>query len=188
MADYEPPKRMDHSHPDHVYYHRGDCAGIWTRLAVALLDLAVLLVLLFLCTSFAFIVGMAHEDERPPAAFLVFYCGLAFLYLTAMKRSKFRTPAYRIFGLRIVDLMGQPPSMFIMTLRLLWWLLGPISPILDLMLVSDDDQRQTVRDKLFGTLVIRAAAKPAGHGVRTHGRLGFLGMMLTFPTVTRPDT
>ena len=155
---------------------------------MALIDLAVLLVLPFLCYWFAFVAGMVHEDDRAPTTFLVFFGGLAFLYLTVMKRSKVRTLAYRIFGLRIVDLRGKPPSMFVMTLRLLWWLLGPISPILDLMLVADDDQRQTVRDKLFGTLVVRTAAKPAGHGVKTYGRLGFLGMMLTFPTVKRPDT
>ena len=76
--------------------------------------------------------------------------------------------------------------MFTMSLRLAWWLLGPINPILDFLYLSEDEQRQTIRDKLMGTLVVKVAAHPAGHGAKTYDRAGFMGMMLTFPTVQRP--
>ena len=46
-----------------------------------------------------------------------------------------------------------------------------------------DDYSQTIRDKLVGTYVIMKEAKPAGHGHRTFGQFGFVGLMLTCPVV-----
>ena len=77
--------------------------------------------------------------------------------------------------------------MFRMTLRLLWWIFGPFGAVIDLLYMPGDDHRQTIRDKLLGTYVIRKDARPAGCGREEFGRLGFLGYMLLYPFVRPVD-
>ncbi len=108
---------------------------------------------------------------------------LAYLYLSVLKASELRTPGYWLTGLRIVDLKGRRPSLARMTFRLVFWILGPIHPLYDLLYVSNDGQRQTLRDRLVGTYVVRRSAEPAGRGRKSLERLGFMGMMLLLPVV-----
>jgi len=170
----------------YVYYDIHDCAGFWTRAASLVVDLvAIALITIFFLWVLS-TVGLVSMDVDPTPRTLALLCVPAYVYLTVLKRSSVRTPGYWLTGLRIVDLKGRPPSMFTMSLRLAWWLLGPINPILDFLYLSEDEQRQTIRDKLMGTLVVKVAAHPAGHGAKTYDRAGFMGLMLTFPTVQRP--
>ena len=170
----------------YVYYDIHDCAGFWRRAASLVVDLvAIALITIFFLWVLS-TVGLVSMDVDPTPRTLALLCVPAYVYLTVLKRSSVRTPGYWLTGLRIVDLKGRPPSMFTMSLRLAWWLLGPINPILDFLYLSEDEQRQTIRDKLMGTLVVKVAAHPAGHGAKTYDRAGFMGLMLTFPTVKRP--
>ncbi len=82
-----------------------------------------------------------------------------------------------------MDLKGRRPSMFVMTMRLAWWVLGPINPLLDLIFLTNEEHKQTIRDKLMGTYVIKLDAEPAGRGNRRFSRWSFMGFMFAFPEV-----
>jgi len=171
----------------HAYYSAEDCAGLMLRITAVTVDLVVLL---FLLIPFAFaleVLGVIPPEGPLPRWFIGANFSIAYLYLTALKRSRIRTPGYWVTGLRIVNLKGRPPSMFVMTLRMLWWILGPINPLMDMFFISNNDQRQTIRDKMMGTYVVRRNAKPAGYGHRTMGSFSFMGFMFLFPTVVPED-
>ena len=164
--------------PEFVYYDVAAYAGFGRRLVGIVIDLVVLLVF------YGVVLAVLGADvESPPRWVKLTVAGIAYLYLTVFRRSRFRTPGYWATDVRIVDLKGRRPSMFLMTMRLLWWVLGPINPIIDFVFISNDDCNQTIRDKLLGTYVIRVCAEPAGRGHRAHDRVGFVGMMLVCPVV-----
>lgn len=56
---------------------------------------------------------------------------------------------YLLFRLRVVDLQGQRPGLVRLTLRML--LGGGLSPFLDLVYLTSDTSRQSLRDKMGGT-------------------------------------
>lgn len=128
----------------------------------------------------------ATPSTSAPAA--VASTPLAYVYLTWLKRSPIRTPGFWVTGLKVVDLRGRAPSMARMTLRLVWWILGPFNFLLDLLYISNDEHRQSLRDKLVGTYVVRKDARPAGSGTRTIGRMSFMGAMLMYPVVLPRQT
>lgn len=158
--------------------------GFFPRIVAALVDLVVIVALLTVIEQALVIAGiLTLTDEHLPRWYVVSLVLIAYLYLTLLKRSRIRTPGYWLTGLRIVNLKGRPPSMFVMTVRLAWWVLGPIGPIIDLFFLTTDDYRQTIRDKLVRTYVIRRNAEPAGTGRKTMSRMSFMGMMLMYPIV-----
>jgi len=168
---------------EHVFFATGDCAGFFRRaaaIAVDLLVLAAILVAYFAVLAFC---GMLSDEGNAPPWGVAPFIVIAFLYLTLLKRSRFRTPGYRVTGLRIVDLKGRPPSMLLMSVRLLWWVLGPINFPLDFLFLTSDARRQTVRDKLIGTYVVLKDATPAGSGHKYMEGTGFMGWMLLCPVV-----
>jgi len=172
---------------EYVYYAAEDCAGLLRRTAAIAVDLVVLGLLLVPCAVVLEVTGAVSLLEgQIPRWFVAANLVFAYLYLTVLKRSPVRTPGYRVTGLRIVNLRGEPPSLILMTLRLLWWALGPINPLLDLFFISSNERRQTIRDKLLGTYVVRLDASPAGTGHKVMGSSSFMGLMLMFPTVV-PD-
>jgi uncharacterized RDD family membrane protein YckC len=172
---------------EYALYRVEDYAGLLRRVGATAVDLCVLVLVWGTVTVMLHVSGVI-EFGRPdvPVAYHAAMLVFAFLYLTWLKKSAVRTPGYWVTGLRIVDLKGQPPSMFLMSLRQAWWALGPVNPLVDLFFMSGDDCRQTLRDKLVGTYVIKKDAQPVGRGRRTIGRIGFMGMMIMYPTVLPP--
>jgi uncharacterized RDD family membrane protein YckC len=114
---------------------------------------------------------------------LLFFLQFMWTYQTALKASSIRTPGYIAADARIVTLKGERPSNLRMTFRLMMWLLGPFNILIDLMWVGLDDDRQTLRDRYSGTMVVRNSARPIGTGeihlVRHHA----LAWALMFPRV-----
>jgi uncharacterized RDD family membrane protein YckC len=168
----------------YVYYASADYATFWRRVAALIVDVAALALLAMAYSLILDQFGMLSlERGNLPAWFMISFIIVAYLYLTLLKRSPVRTPGYWLTGLRIVDLRGSPPSMFLMTVRLLWWVLGPVNPLLDLLFIMNDDHAQTIRDKLIGTYVIKKEAQPAGLGRKVFGQFSFVGLMLLYPVV-----
>jgi uncharacterized RDD family membrane protein YckC len=163
----------------YVYYDRMDYGGFFRRLAATGIDLA----LLGLVLAVAFFTG-----ERCSLArwWLFVYAGLAYSYLVLLKRSRFRTMGYLATGLRIVNLKGQPPGILLLSLRLLWWVFGPLNAFIDFVYMTGDKDRQTIRDKMMQTYVIKKNAKPTGTGSRCAVYLNFMGLALTVWEVSRP--
>jgi uncharacterized RDD family membrane protein YckC len=89
---------------------------------------------------------------------------LTIWYFAILKRTSIGTLGYIIAGVRIVDLMGNKPSIRRMLHRTLFILIGPLNLLLDLVWVGNDRERQSLRDKIAGTYVIRKKACILGRG------------------------
>lgn len=170
---------------DHVYYLTEDYAGLARRFGSLVVDLGVLFLLITGVEEAVFALDLVpiDFDGNPPSWYYGCLAALAGLYLTVLKRSPIRTPGYWIAGLRIVDLRACTPSMPRMIFRLSLWILGPINPVLDFLFISNNEERQTIRDKLAGTYVVLSTARPAGVGLKTLERISFMGMMLMYPVI-----
>ena len=124
--------------------------------------------------------------ELAPHLALFSVCLIMWVYLTVLKRSQVRTLGYILAGTKIVTLKGDRPSIWRMTYRLLLWVLGPLNVLVDLFWVSNDDDSQTLRDRLAGTYVVRSNAEPIGRGrIALVGYYAF-ALALTFSKVIRP--
>jgi uncharacterized RDD family membrane protein YckC len=170
-----------HDLGDGVYFARRDYAGFLRRLVIIAVDLLVILVV-------GVVIQMAWNLARPevesPVPWLL-WMGFAYLYLTLLRGSHFRTLGYILTGVRIINLKGERPSYFWMNLRLLLWILGPINPIVDLLWFWGDDNRQMLRDKLAGTYVIRRGAVPIGGGPIRATTLFILSYAIVYPEVMK---
>ena len=102
-----------------------------------------------------------------------------------MKRT-WGTVGYWITGVQIVDLEGEEPSMWLMTLRYFLLVLGPINLIIDIFWLTSDENRQTLRDKIAETYVIKRNAMPLGHGQQKIAPYFIAGYSFTFKEVKRP--
>lgn len=155
---------------DRVWYAPDDGAGLGRRLAILLIDAAVIL---GFWAGPAVLVNAAaipiSIEEFFPAWFVV-----TFAYLTALEASPVGSIGFMICGTKIVTLRGERPSVWRMTGRLLICLFLPLSFPIDLLWLAGDDRRQSLRDKIAGTYVIRKAAAPAGRGP-TRGDVDVLG-------------
>ena len=109
---------------------------------------------------------------------------LAYAYLVFLKRS-LGTPGYWITGVRIVDLFGKRPSIIRMTGRFLWLAFSPLSLVLDLIWLTGEETRQTLRDKVVGINVVRKKAVPAGTGPEKIKVISIAGLYLRFREIER---
>ncbi|HUG92131.1 MAG TPA: RDD family protein [Planctomycetaceae bacterium] len=169
-----------------VYFARSDCAGLGRRLLIVAIDLSVV------CGGVGFAVALS--ETRPgasPAAIREFaWCSLlsaSLIYLAVLKRTSLSTLGYRLCDVRIVTLRGERPSVLRMTCRLLLWAFGPFNPVLDWLWLGGDPSRQTLRDKVAGTLVVRRNAVPAGRGRIAVAFYDLFTLSIPFLEVRRPD-
>lgn len=147
-------------HPlgDGAYFSPSNYVGLMARMAILIIDITVLMVL---CLGIAF--AWESVTEINDDQYLVVVSAVIWLYMAVLKASKFRTVGYWLLGAKIVNLRGQKPSIWRMTFRLLLCFFGPFSLIFDLLWVSTDEQRQTLRDRYAGTCVIKRNAEPIGN-------------------------
>ena len=168
---------------DGVYYEREAYAGLLRRFAILLVDLATLFAIgLFLGVLWF---GVFAEFGDPGSGFLWSWIGLGYVYLVFLEASPIGTLGFFLAGVKIVNLKGERPSFLRMTLRLLMWFLGPFNPLIDLIWLGGDDDRQTLRDKFAGTYVVKKGALPAGHGPVGVAYYNLLGFTIAFPEVKK---
>ncbi len=165
---------------EYVYYRRADYAGFWRRLASEAIDLTLILAL------FGGVFALSYAGLPLPSWWPLICLALVYLYLTVAKRSRFRTVGYIATGIRIVNLKGTPPSLFMISLRLFWWVLGPLNSLIDLIYMTGDLDRQAIRDKMMQTYVIKRGAEPLGRGHRRSIYMDFMGLNLIVWEVVRP--
>jgi uncharacterized RDD family membrane protein YckC len=168
-----------------VYYASRDYAGLMRRCIIIGVDLLVIwfawvmtIVLLF---------DLPKEMGHVTTSKLVVLSVLSYLYLVLVKRSDWGTVGYRLTGVRIVNLEGKRPSLYQMTLRFFLLILGPIYIVLDVLWLGGDDNRQTLRDKIVGTYVIRDDALPAGRGLQQLVPYYLFGWSFVFREVKRAE-
>ena len=170
-----------------VYYRRSDYAGFWRRFGTDVIDILVVFAIIILCSILiAFLLPDqlgTRSDPRLPLPIFFLLPAVPFAYFVLLKRSTFRTIGYRICGVRIVDLQGKRPTLFALTARLLFAVLGPLNFLLDLAWIPGDSNRQALRDKFAHTYVILATAEPEGRGTIAYTPYHFFGMSFLFPEV-----
>ena len=164
-----------------VYYHRADSPGFLVRLLVDVIDFIAIMIL-------AVIFQLGWLLLVPPGSGLnrfttIILLGLWWIYLVPMKRSGFGTFGYAIFGVRVVNLKGEPPGLLRLTVRTLCFYV--FNPLFDLIFLAIDDNRQALRDRFSGTYVIRRSARPAGKGRFFHPILFFCLLSLIYREVSR---
>jgi uncharacterized RDD family membrane protein YckC len=170
--------------PDAVWYFPSDYAGFWRRLAIELADAVAIVVLLLGITA---AVILLHPAERPDDRILSMLWGgwLACIYgyFVILKRSRFSTVGYRLARVRIVDPYGRPPGLGALALRLSFGLVGPINILLDMLWIPADRHKQSLRDKLAHTYVVKAGAEPAGTARVVLRTYYIMGMSFVFRDV-----
>jgi uncharacterized RDD family membrane protein YckC len=164
-----------------VYCNRGDSPGFFVRLLVDAIDFFILAVLtFFLLVGWAmWVPGNSGLGGIAAAVLVVLWWG----YLVVLKWSVFGTFGYAIFGVRVVNLKGEAPSLVRLTARTLCFFV--FNTLVDLIFLASDDSRQALRDKLTGTYVVKRSAQPAGQGRLSYARVFFFGMALLYREVSR---
>jgi uncharacterized RDD family membrane protein YckC len=168
---------------DGVFFATQDYASFSSRVIAVALDLIVLWLAWIIL-----LVLVGGPDFTAPEETLLYWLALCYLYLTLLKASPVRTVGFAATGVKIVTLKGTRPSLIRMTFRLLLWLFGPFNLFWDLLWLSGDDRRQSLRDKVAGTYVIKKNATPLGRGPIRLGYLFCFGLTLAYLEVNKPTT
>jgi uncharacterized RDD family membrane protein YckC len=149
---------------------RHEVAGAGSRSAAATIDLALLVVGVL---SVVFVLGaIASADVTGLSQFFVMSVVGGILLVPTLYQVLFgvfwrgQTPGKRLFGLRVTDTQGYPPSVLQHVLRGLFWplevvVLGWSLPI-GLILIVVTARRQRLGDLVAGTLVLR---EPGSRGI-----------------------
>lgn len=145
-----------------IYFRREDYASFWVRVLVDIVDLLV-----FGAVGIALtipLIVVAPFGRSKLNLILLIWVVIALSYFVVLKRSRFRTLGYRVGRVRIVGLDGRTPSYGSLVLRLMFGMLGPLNWALDLTWLSNDPNRQALRDKFASTYVVKAKSQPDGEG------------------------
>ena len=164
-----------------VYFAREDYAGFWRRLAVEVVDILVALGLL---VALAFLFTVTPHRGRVSVELVFLAWGVVtFWYFVILKHLGWRTAGYHLGGVRIVDACGQVPGFTSLSLRLLFGVMGPFNVLVDMLWIPSDPWRQSLRDKLAHTYVVKANAKPAGPGRLVYRNYHMLGSTFIFQEI-----
>lgn len=169
-------KYIDRSLGDGVYYAASDYVGIWPRLVILVVDSFVLLVGVVLLVSLALLL-------RLPSSIPMLCLAFIWWYEVPLKRSKYRTLGYWLMGVKIVNLKGERPSLFMLTIRATMWALGPFNFLFDILWCGIDDDRQTLRDRFSSCCLVKLNAEPIGSGSVQLARFFAGGFALFYPRV-----
>ncbi|WP_254512187.1 RDD family protein [Anatilimnocola floriformis] len=169
------PAYVDRSLGDGVFYAPGDYIGFWPRIVILLVDGLALTIGLIM-------VGMVSQLIFPPLYSLL---AIVFIWVfeVPLKRSRFRTPGYWLMGCKIVNLRGERPSLFLLTMRAIM----PFYISWDLVWSGIDEDRQSLRDRYSKTCLVRVKAEPIGSGPVQFSRYFAGGLALFYPYVVRPS-
>jgi len=162
-----------------AYYAARDYAGFLRRLLVVLVDSA------FLLLAFIILALISAAVPVLDRFFWQLYLATCYLYLAVLKSSSLGTIGYRVAGVRLVTLSGQTLNLWQTSCRLGFLILGPLNLPLDLIILRAEPDRQSMRDKIMGTFVVRRHAMAAGHGSIRYRRLFWMSWCLTLPEVAR---
>lgn len=169
-------KPIDRSLGDGVYYAPSDYIGLWPRIVILIVDSIVLLVGVIALAALAQFIGA-------PGIISLLIIAFVWWYEVPLKRSKYRTVGYWLMGCKIVNLKGERPSLFMLTIRATMWALGPFNFLFDILWSGIDDDRQTLRDRFSSCCLVKLNAEPIGTGSVQLARFFAGGMALFYPRV-----
>ena len=141
-----------------VYFPARDYASVQTRLLILLVDVAVLWLVWIVLALALPLLSLCYADY---SSMVLSRLLVVYLYLVPLKVSPVRTVGFRLAGVKIVTLKAVRPSILRMTFRLFLWLF-PFNVVYDLLWLAGDECRQSIRDKVSGTYVIKNNAVALG--------------------------
>lgn len=142
--------------PQEARIHQGQRAGLVTRMAAAVLDVLVLLVLLALgylavnATAFLLRPRTFHLVTASQPVLLAVAGGSAVVYLAGAWWLAGRTYGCDVMGLRIIDRRGRTPRLLVAVLRAATYVVFPVGVLWCAMTSS----RRSLQDLLLGTYVV----------------------------------
>ena len=145
-----------------VYFARTDYLGFWRRLLIDVVDVGVVAMLSVVLG--AVVISLPLPSRSRAFVLWTMLIGLWFSYFVLLKRSAWRTLGYRFGRGRIVSISGDSPSVWQLTLRLAFVIIGPVNLLFDLLFITSDEHRQAIRDKFAATYVVKSWALPKGRG------------------------
>jgi uncharacterized RDD family membrane protein YckC len=164
-----------------VHFPRSAYSGPLRRFVILVIDLAVVVLLGVVAMNLA-----VFEGATNPVVVCTWLL-ISYAYLVPLEASV-GTLGFLLTQTKIVDLYGKPPSLGRMTVRLLlcvFWLNEKLL-LIDLFWIAENDRRQTMRDMLAGTYVVRKSAAPSGGGEVVFVYYFLFGFALRVPEVQRP--
>lgn len=165
-----------------VIYRDEDYAGFLRRTAILLIDLAIVIPLL---GAGIWVDTSLYDNTDFWDEYYALYVSLfvAYLYLTTLKASKYGSLGQRITDTKIETIYGSRPSQLRMSMRLLYWILGPINFLTDLVFMLAVKERRSIRDCFCNTIVVRRNAEPIDTHAPVHvARIYALGLNLMYET------
>lgn len=163
-----------------VIYKDEDYAGFVPRMAIMAVDSALVL----LVTGMGFWADtLLFEGTEYYGSYYLFCASLviAYLYLTTLKASKYGTLGQRLTATRIETIYGDRPGQLRMTMRLLYWILGPVNSITDIVFMLVVKERRSIRDCFCNTIVVRRGAVPIERNAPVRvARIFALGLNLMY--------
>jgi uncharacterized RDD family membrane protein YckC len=172
-----------------VYFFAEDYANLPRRMAILAIDFCILLVIFVFLVMFSVLANAFAEESGIRLSgwpFVIMFVATCWSYLAVLEGTSVGTLGFLVTGVKIVDLHGRRPSVLRMTFRLLLWALGPFNFVYDLVWLAGDAHKQSLRDKIAGTFVVRYEAIPAGQAPIKLARLMFMGWTFTFYEVKKP--
>ena len=144
-----------------VLYRKSDYPGVFIRILVDAIDLALIVVLYcgILLTFFPSEVDQLTVDR----VFLVCFL-FAFAYLGPWKATGKPTLGYWLCRVKVVNAEGNRISFWQATGRAFFIFLGPVNYLIDLFWLYGETPRQALRDKALGSYFIKKSAIPESNG------------------------
>lgn len=175
-------QQRDHSLGEGVYFAPSDYIGAGRRLIILGVD-AVTLFLLGWGLSVVWEQWIG-DDEGFGTVLLV----AIWFYLVPLKRSAWRTVGYRLAGAKLVNLKGEQPALWALTLRSMLWLLciTPVNFLFEVLWCGVDGDRQSIRDRIANTCLVKHKARPIGTGEVHLAHYFALGYLLVYSHVVHP--
>lgn len=165
-----------------VLFRREDCAGFWLRVLVDAIDFCVAFTAAF--GIYFALLRVSPDDFLFQVRMLLFLLlGVWLLYFVLLKYASSRTIGYRVCRVRLVNLQGQPPTLWEVFTRALFMVMGPLNMLVDLIWLSGDPCRQALRDKFAHTYVVRRGAEPVATGRIGYFRYTIMGTNFLFQEV-----
>ena len=175
-------QQRDDSLGDGVYFAPTDYIGAGRRLLILCVDTVTLCMLGWGLSAVWFdLLGISDG----------FICALVvavWLYLVPLKRSSWRTVGYRVAGAKLVNLRGERPALWLLTLRSMLWLfcIAPGNFLFELLWCGVDGDRQSIRDRIANTCLVKNNAMPVGTGEIHLAHYFAFGYLLAYSHVVHP--
>jgi uncharacterized RDD family membrane protein YckC len=159
-------------------YEKEAYAGLIKRVVIVVVDMIVLIL-----SEFLVIYASDNFIYNWDAFYWFNFFASLFLtlsYLAILKRSRIGTVGYMITGVKIVDIKGRRPSILRMLLRTMLLIIGPFELVFDIIWLTSEKTKQTLRDKYVGTYVVNKSSSPKAYGKLRHVILDVMGWNLRF--------